>query len=203
MLTGDIDTISDGSGSFNYKNGSICMWRIEPPGATEVTINFLDFDTEESKDLVKIYDAGSNQLLATYSGTYDPDELPGPVTSPSGKMMVTFSTNMTVTKGGWTAWYYANVVGYSETDPIFEELKVYPNPVKDYLFFGLNLSESQNVDVLIYDIKGGLIFKDRLVYTDGKKTEKIDFSGYSQGVYTIRIIGKEQVYVFKVVKTNE
>lgn len=177
------------------------MWRIEPPGASDITINFLDFNTEADKDLVKIYDAGSNQLLATYSGTYDPGNLPDPVISPSGKMMVTFSSNMTITRSGWRAYYTSNGVGTNEIDAT-ESINIYPNPVKDFLLVELNLPVSQNIDLNIYDIKGALITREMIGYKGGRQIEQINISGFDKGIYTVKVICYAEVYLRKVVKVN-
>jgi len=39
--------ITDGSGPRDYHNNTNCFWIIEPPGASELTIYFTDFHTEE------------------------------------------------------------------------------------------------------------------------------------------------------------
>ncbi len=202
QLTEPEDTLSDGSGHFHYHNGSTCMWNIQPPGASEVTIHFLDFDTESGKDLVKIYDAASSQLLATYSGTYETGNLPNPVTSNSGKMFITFSSNMTVTKPGWSAFYTSNGVGINKHDHVFNELNIYPNPVKDFLLVELNLPVSQNVDLNIYDIKGALITREMIGYKGGRQIEQINISGFDKGIYTVKVICNAEVYLRKVVKVN-
>jgi hypothetical protein len=201
MLTAFTDSLSDGSGSFNYKNGSICMWRIEPPGATDVTINFLEFDTETDKDLVKIYNAGNNQLLATYSGTFTPAELPDPITSPSGKMMITFSSNMTVTRDGWSAYYTSNGVGTTEVNAMYNFI-AYPNPADDFIFLEVNLPQSQNVEVRIYDINGKSISLNTIRYNGVKSIEKIDISQIENGIYTLKVMSSNQVYFQKIVKVN-
>jgi hypothetical protein len=201
-FTTSLGDISDGSGSFNYHNSSACMWNIQPAGATEVTINFIEFDTETLKDIVKIYDAGSNQLLASYSGEYEPGYFPDPVTSPSGKMFVTFSSNSTVTKQGWSANYVSNAVGINDLVHQIETINVYPNPVKDFLSVKINLKEKQNVELDVYDIKGKLIDSELKSYPVGTKVEKIDISDFDNGIYTLRVLCKEEVFLQKIVIMN-
>jgi hypothetical protein len=201
MLTAPSDTLSDGSGNFYYHNGSVCMWNIQPPGASELTINFLDFDTEENKDLVKIYNAGNSQLLATYSGIYEPDNLPEPVTSPSGKMMVTFSSNMTVNKQGWTAYYTINGVGINEDDNE-EELIIYPNPAKDIIYIELNLTAIRNVELYLSDIKGTIVYSDYIRNLMGKEVTSVDVASFNKGIYFIKIVSENKVYFRKIVITD-
>ena len=97
-LTEISDTFSDGSGPRNYHNLSTCMWDIQPPDASEITIYFIEFNTEEEFDPVKIFDGKT--LIAVLSG----NEIPDPITAYSGSMFLTFTTNSTVTAPGWEAY---------------------------------------------------------------------------------------------------
>ncbi|RLD53537.1 MAG: hypothetical protein DRJ05_16285, partial [Bacteroidetes bacterium] len=77
ILTAQTGILGDGSGQdWNYNNGSNCMWKIEPQFATGITFEFTQFHTEEDVDEVNVYDAGNNQLLATYSGEYTSGNMP-------------------------------------------------------------------------------------------------------------------------------
>ncbi len=60
------------------------MWTIQPKWANKTTISFNYFDTEDGKDLLKVYDLQSQQLLASLSGNTIPD----PITSNSGKFIL-------------------------------------------------------------------------------------------------------------------
>lgn len=199
LLSNQTDTISDGSLDFNYRNSSVCMWNIQPPGASDVTINFLNFNTEENKDLVKIYNAANSQLLATYSGAYEPDELPDPITSPSGKMLVTFLTNLTVTKSGWSAYYTSNGVGISNPS-ITEAINIYPNPFQNELFFEMNFDTPQSVVIEVYNIEGKLVQKTDTGHFEGEKVGFMNMQGLGNGIFTVKIIGRNSVYQQKLVK---
>ncbi len=99
------DTVSDGSGKFYYQNSTNCMWLLEPPGADEITLYFNSFETEENQDMVNIYDASNNMLLAEYSGMYLQGNPPPPVTSPSGEMLITFQSDLIYNAPGWEGVY--------------------------------------------------------------------------------------------------
>ncbi len=126
ILTAQTDTLSDGSGNWDYHNNSACLWKITPEGASSVTLYFTEFETEAGFDFLKIYDMQSQQVLAEYSGSYSPG-LPDPVTSPSGKMFLVFSTNYSVTAPGWNAYYESNLVNVPEISET-GKLLVFPNP---------------------------------------------------------------------------
>ena len=102
-LTTQTGTFSDGSGASNYANNAFCYWKITPAGATDITLNFTAFDTEANYDGVIIYDGESvnDPVLLDWSGT----SLPPATTSTGDKMLVVFTSDATVTQGGFDANY--------------------------------------------------------------------------------------------------
>ena len=152
QFTGQTDTLSDGSGTWDYHNNTNCLWRIMPEGASSVTLYFSEFNTEEGLDVLQIFDLGSTQLLAEYSGFYGP-EVPEPVTSPSGMMFLSFSTNSTVTAPGWTAWYESNLVGVEEFSD-YGQSKLYPNPTNGEIFVTFLEDKGPLMDLFITDLFG-------------------------------------------------
>lgn len=103
-----MDTISDGSGQFNYQNSTTCSWQIEPPDINELTLYFTSFETEEENDVIKIYDSYNALLLAEYSGYYSQGNLPPAVTSPSGGMYITFTSDILNNAPGWEGIYQSD-----------------------------------------------------------------------------------------------
>ncbi len=102
-LTDNQGTLSDGSGSWNYPVDSDCKFIIQPTQPGKITLNFTEFVTERSYDLVKIYDGTttSSPLIGQFSGS----QIPATMTSTSGSMLIHFSSDEVVTKKGWTANY--------------------------------------------------------------------------------------------------
>lgn len=107
-LTTPSGTFSDGSGSNNYNNNSDCKWKIQPSGATSITLSFTNFNVSDPGDTVYAYNGSttSSPLLGKWAGT----TLPTSVTSTGGTMLVRFVTDATNTAAGWTANYSAVVV---------------------------------------------------------------------------------------------
>ena len=198
LFTEPTDTLSDGSGSFYYRNGSACMWNIEPEGATEVTLYFTAFDTEEIKDVVKIYDAGNNQLLETYSGYYEPGEMPNPVTSPSGKMLIAFSSNPTVNAAGWEAYYDINGVGIETSKQKACIVHIFPNPAKDKLTISFSKTAQGIEKISMMSIEGKLL-NEWILNGDNENIHIIDVSKYNRGVYYLSIQSKLETIVRKVI----
>lgn len=186
-LTAQADTISDGSGSWDYHNNSACLWRIMPEGASSVTLYFTEFETEEGPDILKIYDLQTSQVLAEYSGIY-PSGVPDPVTSPSGKMFLTFNTNSTQTGAGWQAYYESNLVKIPEMEES-SDLLIFPNPTDGLLAIQLKNNSGYKVNLSLSDLSGRKIFFKEL-QNPGEEQLTIDLRQFSPGVY---ILGSETV----------
>lgn len=96
-------TITDGSGPNDYGNNSDCRWSIQPEGADQVRITFIEFNTEAGFDFVSVYDGSSTDspLIGRYSGANLP-----PVLLTSGpSAFVTFSSDRSATAPGWHLEY--------------------------------------------------------------------------------------------------
>lgn len=100
-------SLSDGSSSNNYSNNSDCYWLISPTNAATVKLTFKSFNTESGNDKLYVYNGTTTNapLLGTYSGSTKP----AAVTASSGKMLLRFVTNASVTKSGWSATYTSTI----------------------------------------------------------------------------------------------
>jgi len=114
-ITGITGTIEDGSGPFDYTDNSSCSWLIEPndpniDSISEIILKFNKFDTENSYDVVNVYDGSSTSdpLLGSFSG----NSLPPTISSSSDKMLITFTTNGSNSSSGWFATYEAKAPDY-------------------------------------------------------------------------------------------
>ena len=96
-LTSSGVSISDGPGQ--YSNSQSCTWVIT--GAGRITVQFTEFSTEAGYDYVKLYDGASTSStsLGSFSGT----TVPAPVTSTSGSLTVTFTSDSSSVNNGFVA----------------------------------------------------------------------------------------------------
>lgn len=186
--------LSDGSGPRDYHNSSTCLWMIDPPGASELTIYFTSFNTEEVNDLVKVYDLDNNLLLAEFSG----DITPGPVTSPSGRMFLTFATNYTITAPGWEAWYETDLVKVEE-NTIDQSLQIYPNPADENIKLSY-LSETTGItDISIASMSGRLVHTQSYNSIAGSNMLDINVSHLEAGIYLLTLRQEEKMVYRKLV----
>jgi hypothetical protein len=188
-------TFDDGSGSFHYNNGTTCMWTIEPQWANTATISFNYFDTELDKDFLKVYDLATQELLANLSG----QEIPEPITSPSGRFYLVFSSNNANRGMGWELNYEADNVGIDENAEIFDHLSIYPNPADKQLNISFVSQTSENVVVSLVNMTGVTMYENKLVSNNSAYNNAIDVSEFAKGIYILRIHSEESDVVRKIV----
>jgi len=104
-ITSCSGTITDGSGNFYYGNNLDCSWTISPPGASSVTLNFTEFNTESGFDFVRVYDGNNTSGPLLIPGPFSGSSLPPTLTAASGKMHITFRTGGSQIRSGWSANY--------------------------------------------------------------------------------------------------
>ena len=108
-FTAATGTVTDNSGSSNYGNNMTCSKLIQPTGGGTIALTFTSFATEAGYDIVRVYDGAttSSPLMGTYSGS----SLPPVLTSTGGSMLITFTTDGSVTAAGWSATYAPGTTG--------------------------------------------------------------------------------------------
>ena len=106
-----------------------------------------------------------------------------------GEIVVETQTNSTTIL---TQGFHQGVLKVStQVENIAFKTKVYPNPASDYLI--IELEQSVNADILVYDINGKLVIKDKL---NDEQQKQLDFSFLNTGNYilNINIADKQSVY---------
>lgn len=190
--------ITDGSGTRDYNNNSVCKFRVEPENANSITFTFNYLDTEPDHDQVKIYNLASQSLVASFSG----NEIPESVTVPSGKAMVLFNTNNDITAGGWELSY----VGESTTVGVAAAVnsgglgvQVYPVPASDWL--RVELSSRLPADVLfsLVDLSGRVVANNIRAGFTGQETLLIPVRDLAEGIYYLKYASENSVGTHKVV----
>lgn len=119
-LTASTGTFYDSGGpSNNYNNDERTVVLIQPTGATNVTLQFTQFNLEANWDYMYIYDGNSvnSPLIGRFTGTASP----GTVTSSGGALLIDFRSDCATTNPGWAATYTANIAtptGPDVTPPV-------------------------------------------------------------------------------------
>jgi hypothetical protein len=197
-ITDNQGTVSDGSLYFNYKNKSVCRWKILPDNNGPVTFTFTSLKTEPGNDVVKIYDYGTEQLLGEFSGNYSSAGLPGPVTANSGKMFIMFTTNNTVNDQGWEGTFSTYPVGTNDLQYL-SNAQIYPNPVKDLLKISLFSEKKQMLQTEILSLEGKSLFHESTRLVTGTNQLQVYVSGIPTGVYILRLTSDQESVTRKVI----
>ena len=91
-----------------------------------------------------------------------------------------------------SAPFYVDVQALSLTDAEIQKIALYPNPVRERLFFE---PHNHQIDqIIIYDLRG-VIVKQAEVGADF-----VDLSGLKSGIYYIKLLGAEGTAIKKIVK---
>jgi len=81
------------------------------------------------------------------------------------------------------------------TIPPFNDLKVYPNPAKNYLIIETQLKHDKN-DIIIYNISGQIVKKQQLI----EENTQIDIRNFPRGLYFVKLINNNTFTVKKIIK---
>ncbi len=192
-LTADAGQVSDGSGPFRYGNNSVCQWRIQPEAPMDLHLTFTAFDTEESGDIVKVYDLQSMTMLGSFSGS----ALPEPVFCPSGKMLIMFVTNSDITADGWEAYYDTYINGIMPSNGE-NALEVYPVPAKDRLYIRLRSGEQTSVIMTVLTLTGQIVCQSAWSVTESDRTTSVDISALQRGTYILNVQSNDAVHCKKI-----
>lgn len=195
VLTEPSGPLSDGSGNFWYYNNTVCIWRIQPPDAKQIAIYFTLFSTEPEQDKLRIYDFTTAQLLAEYSGHYEPGNPPPPVLCPSGKAFLTFSTNGSVRDDGWEAFYESYFTGIETVGS--QNIRIFPNPAREKFYVMLDDDDLLFSEAELWSLEGLCAVRVPVVAPEIGGFW-VNTEGLRNGVWFLRIIGEKGVYVGKV-----
>ncbi len=182
-----------GGPSANYGDDEDYVFTIEPLGASSVTINFSNFDTELNFDSLYIYDGNStaSPLIGSYTGTNSP----GTITSSGGALSFRFRSDSYVTNAGWNSSWTCNLsTGVAAAQE--QNFTVAPNPSGGV--FTLELAKDQNSDISVYDVMGKEIYHS----VTSSRSVVLDLSSVPDGVYFLKLTSSQKEFYKKIIKKN-
>lgn len=184
VLTGKTKTFDDGSGYSYYWNNTGCDWLIQPASAIKVLLLFNDFQLEDGKDFVSVYDGTSTGgiLLGTFTG----HNIPPALTANSGSMFITFNSDEQNQDHGFSATYSAVMPAGIEAQTGTGNMAVWPVPATDHINLLLSPEIKGKTELRIFDIAGKLI-RNETIEVAGETAVRIDVSGLSAGVYLLEL----------------
>ncbi|OQA01206.1 MAG: Streptopain precursor [Bacteroidetes bacterium ADurb.Bin408] len=196
-LTNPSDTISDGSSIYPYNYLTNCRWRITPPGAEVITIDFVSFELDSGTDYLEIYDMNNSPavLLDTYTGY----SLPTTKSYNTGNLMVWFKTNTYEPKSGWKFFYNSSASGIAnKTEDA--SLNIYPNPASEAIYIDYKSPCKGSFDVHVYASDGREVFRaDKNIAPKGYTNLLIPVLEWSNGLYVVRLINEKKIFYQKLI----
>ncbi len=120
------------------------------------------------------------------------------ITSGTGVVKVYVYQNTFPNNGDTLTWYInANVNGFEE---IFanDNIKIFPNPVRNILTININNSFNENVSAYFTDGLGRKVLTAVL----SNRNNTIDISGLENGFYNLIIESKEKQFIKRIIKAN-
>lgn len=194
ILTEPTGTFDDGSGDYHYNDGSMCRWRIEPPGAEYIVLTFNRFNTEPENDYIIITNAVSNQTVATVSG----NEIPAALTIPAAKVQLRFVSNTSITGTGWEVTYHSSATALPESS-ILSDLSIWPNPAMDVLKIRSSNLGKTAYSIEVLSITGQVLLNNSKI-SENANEASLDVSSLPQGIYLIRVADEQGSTVKKFIK---
>lgn len=151
-LTDFWGTFSDGSGDCDYNNSTNCRWIISPPNAQALNLTFTQFNlaNANTSDFLMIYKnaISSSNLIANLNSANPPTSS---FYIPSGKAILRFVTNSSLTDAGWEVTY-EDVTTIQPVEN--QKFNVFPNPVNEQTTL---MSNEPMTYVVLTDISGKVI----------------------------------------------
>ncbi len=193
-ITAQSGSFSDGSGTYDYNDISMCRFELEPENAKSISLSFNEFNTAGEGDFMAIYNSVTHELYAKLFGQTNP----GTLNFNTGKLMLLFKTDQYNTASGWNISYTSSeLTGISDKkDGI--HFSVYPNPAQKQIQVNLNSKAEESVVQLI-STEGIVVFREVLGTAVGNSVDKIDVSAFPRGLYVLRVSSKNGIYYQKVV----
>ena len=158
-------SFTDGSGTCDYSNSTVCSWIIEPDGVNYIDITFDDFDLAAGSDYVKICKESltTANTIATLTNASPPT---GTIRVSHGKAVVQFFADANNVSKGWSLNYTS---GQSSIDQnrILSDVSILPNPGNINSRLVISLNESTNTKIMITNLLGEIIAYQEYELVDG------------------------------------
>ena len=108
-----------------------------------------------------------------------------------GEVMIKTFSNSTIITQGFHQGLVEITSGVVNLDI---KTKVYPNPATNFLI--IELEKNVNAELLVYDVNGKIVIKDKL---NNEQQKQLDFSFLNQGNYFIK---QAETLCFKVISKH-
>lgn len=188
-----------GGSSSDYSNSENYIFTISPPGATQITMDFVYFKTEKGYDYLTVYDGADTKssIIGKYHGSTSQSgsKIPDVITSSGGSLTFKFRSDHATTQTGWYA-KWTSVGGECGTGidkPDDELYHIFSS--NSIIYIKSNKIALKNTKIELFNIEGKLLNS-----VDLNKMSKIAISGILlPGVYIVKVTKDGSCYASKVI----
>ncbi len=166
---------------YAYHTDTLCGAAV-PIRVLERSLYFISINSDPGSKIMFKIDDKYNELTINEQFTFKDNEHYGTISDPVKLSVLT-----------------SKVVNSNEN----VGCNVYPNPFRNILNVNLNIKNSEEVNIILYDISGHAIFETgKLTYPAGQHTIYMDKSivGLPTGVYIIKVMSQTNAESFKIIK---
>ncbi|NVO19350.1 MAG: C10 family peptidase [Bacteroidetes bacterium] len=194
-LTAPYGSVSDGSGSFNYHENTLCKFKIVPDSVKAISITFDQFDTYDQNDILMIFNQENNDLLYKLYGNQNP----GTLYFNTGKLLLMFHSNNSDNAQGWSFHYSSSIT--TGTDDFSKQAvaQIFPDPADQNLNIRLQSQKDIPVSLELYSLQGTKVYQNSYKIQKGEFAGQIDVSTYPNGIYLLRIASSDGVLTHRVI----
>ena len=193
-ITGISGSISDGSGSFDYRDKSLCRYKLLPANAKSISLTFSEFNTAGEGDFLAIYDLNTQALLYKLFGQTNP----GTLNFTTGKLYFVFSTDVENSASGWNFSYTSSDLTGISQNPSGLQVSVFPNPAQNSLRISVNAS-TESYTLKLLSTEGIPVYNETIQPKTGNDTRNIDVSAFARGIYVLQISSEKGTSYQKVI----
>ena len=193
-FTAQSGSFSDGSGTYDYNDISMCRFELEPENAKSISLSFNEFNTAGEGDFMAIYNSVTHELYTKLFGQTNP----GTLNFNTGKLMLLFKTDQYNTAAGWSLNYTSSELTGISDQKDGVQFSIYPNPAQNQIQVNLSSKAEESVVQLI-STEGIVVYREVLGTAVGNSVDKIDVSDLPRGLYILKVISKNGIYFQKVV----
>ena len=95
--------------------------------------------------------------------------------------------------------FSTGTVGIDENNSKVNDINVFPNPTTGKVNITLDASNQSDIDVLVTDIVGKEVFKDKFNSVSGNNIYSINLSHLPEGLYLIKIISENNSFTRRII----
>ncbi|MDL2262239.1 C10 family peptidase [Bacteroidales bacterium OttesenSCG-928-I21] len=203
VFTTKTGSFGDGSGSCDYSSSKHCLWKIESDGATEIKINFTEFDLGSAADWVRIYEdtlLSSNLIREFKLSNLPTSEI---LVSSEVAYIRFYSSSVSSGGSGWNLDYTTNTeLGVLSECAIVSDLTILPNPGSPDSKLYFSLEKSSNARIFVTNSIGQVIYDEIDKFNGGNNEIYLSdiFGGkLKNGMYNISLQVENQTRTVKFI----